>query len=254
MDQGIGRITQTLRDNGQWENTLIVFLADNGACAERIGPKLGEGARRGTIPYATGSTSDGRDVCFGNNPEVMPGTEDTYQSCGVPWANVSNTPFRLYKHWVHEGGISTPFIVHWPAGIEARNEFRDQPAQLPDVMATFLDVADTPYPSSHHGHAIKPLEGFSMAPTFADAPPTRDGLYWEHEGNKAVRRGQWKLVCRHPGDWELYDMLADRSEMQDLAASKPELVAELGALHDAWAARCGVVPWQELQQHRKSRR
>jgi len=254
MDQGIGTILQALRDNGQWENTLIVFLADNGACAEEIWPGLGEGARKGTVPYATGKTSDGRDVRFGNTPDVMPGPEDTYQSCGVPWANVSNTPFRLYKHWVHEGGIATPFIVHWPAGIEARDELRSQPAQLPDVMATFLDVADTAYPAEYNGRPIKPIEGFSMVPTFADSAPTRDVLYWEHEGNKAVRRGKWKLVCRHPGDWELYDMDTDRSEMHDLASTHPDIVTDLASLYDAWASRCGVLPWQELTEHRKRQR
>ena len=251
MDRGIGTILQSLKDNGQWDNTLIVFLADNGACAEELGPKMGQGVREGSVPYATAQTSDGREVRFGNDPAVMPGPEDTYQSCGTAWANVSNTPFRLYKHWVHEGGISTPFIAHWPAGIAARNELRDQPAQLPDIMATFLDIADTAYPASHNGRTIKPLEGFSIVPTFADSAPTREVLYWEHEGNKAVRRGIWKLVCRYGQDWELYNMAADRSETRDLAVTHPRIVSELTALHDAWAERCGVMPWEALQEHRR---
>ncbi len=254
MDQGIGRICQALKDSGQWEDTLIVFLADNGACAEEIGPGMKERVREGVANCATERTSAGRDVEFGNNPEVIPGPEDTYQSCGVPWANVSNTPFRLYKHWVHEGGIATPFIVHWPAGIAARGEFRTQPAQLPDVMATFLDVANVPCPSTRAGHSVKPPEGFSMVPTFADGPATRDVLYWEHEGNKAVRRGKWKLVCRFPNDWELFDMETDRSETNDLAAAHPETVCELRRLYEAWADRCQVMPWEQLQQHRRNRR
>jgi len=254
MDQGIGRIIQTLKDTGQWENMLIVFLADNGGCAEEINTGMGERAQQGGVPCATALTSDGRPVRFGNDPADLPGAEDTYQSYGVPWANVSNTPFRLYKHWVHEGGIATPFIVHWPEGIRARGELRHQPAQLPDLMATFLDLADIAYPTVYDGREIKPLEGFTMAPTFVDEPPTRNVLYWEHEGNKAVRKGKWKVVCRFPGDWELYDLEADRCETNDLAARHPEIVYELRDLYEEWAARCQVTPWAELQALRKTRR
>lgn len=253
MDQGIGRILAALRETGQWENTLIVFLADNGGCAEELGPQLRERAATGFEQIATLTTQDGRDVRFGNSPDIWPGGEDTYASYGVPWANVSNTPFRLYKHWVHEGGIATPFIVHWPAGIAARGELRHQPAQLPDVMATFLNVAGVDYPQTHNGRAITPLEGFPLSPTFADVPHRREVLYWEHEGNRAVRRGRWKLVCKYPGPWELYDMQAERTETDELAAAHPEIVRVLAALYDAWAERCAVMPWAELLAYRTRR-
>ena len=177
----------------------------------------------------------------------MPGGEETYQSYGLPWANVSNTPFRLYKHWVHEGGISTPLIAHWPRGIRARGGIRRQPAQLPDIMATFLDVAGVEYPFFRNGESVKPLEGYSMVPTFEDKPYAREVLYWEHEGNCAVRKGDWKLVCKHPGPWELYDMTADRSELNDVAKANPDIVRELSGLYKVWAKRCDVVPWDQLQ-------
>jgi len=251
MDQGIGRILDALRETGELDNTLVVFLADNGGCAEELPYPDTWISRAGLL--ARLDTCDGRPIRVGNDPESMPGDEETYQSYGVPWANLSNTPFRLYKHWVHEGGISTPFIVHWPAGIAARGELRHQLGQLPDIMATFLDVADAPYPQEFNGHTIPPAEGFSLAPTFDDGPAIRDVLYWEHEGNKAVRRGKWKLVCKYPGPWELYDMDADRSELSDLSAAFPEIVKELAGLHDAWAARCKVMPWAELQELRASK-
>jgi arylsulfatase A-like enzyme len=252
MDQGIGRILDALRAAGQLENTLIFFLSDNGGCAE----ELTEDAREWAVnrePVGTATTRDGRPVQYGNLPHIMPGGEETYQSCGVPWANVSNTPFRLYKHWVHEGGIATPLIVHWPAGIAARGEVRHQAGQLPDIMATCLDVAGVDYPETYNGHAIQPLEGYSLAPTFGGHQALREVLYWEHEGNKAVRRDKWKLVCKYPGAWELYDMEADRTELQDRAAEEPEIAAELQALWEAWAARCGVMPWDELLELRRQR-
>ena len=251
MDQGIGRILKTLKNTGQWENTLIVFLADNGGCAELIK----EDWENWMVPYiATDKTRDGHDVRFGNNPDIMPGAEDTYQSYGIGWANVSNTPFRLYKHWIHEGGISTPFIAHWPAGIKAKNELRHQPAQLPDVMATFLDVADVEYPTTYNGNEIKPAEGFSMTPIFKNKPHGRDVLYWEHEGNKAVRKGKWKLVRKYPGEWELYDIEADRTETNNVVKDHPDTVRELTALYEQWADRCDVVPWNELLELRKKKR
>ena len=156
----------------------------------------------------------------GNDPTVMPGSEDTYQSYGVPWANLSNTPFREYKHWVHEGGIATPLIAHWPAVIDDVGALRHGPGQLTDIMATCLDVAGADYPTRFNGNDIIPLEGTSLAPIFHDQPNHKEALIWEHEGNKAVRRGRWKLVCKYPGDWELYDIVANRTETEDLAAAE----------------------------------
>ena len=256
MDQGIGRIIDTLKDTGQFDNTLIVFLADNGGCAEELGS--GDSWIMKLLqrpPYVgTLETRDGRRVRFGNTPDIIPGGEDTYSSYGVPWANVSNTPFRFYKHWVHEGGIATPFIVHWPAGIEARSQLRHQAAQLPDVMATFLDIADIEYPATYDGKEIKPLEGVSLAGTFADQPHRREVLYWEHMGNRAVRRGKWKLVAQRNGPWELHDMDAGRTETNDVAGEHLEIVKELTELYHAWAKRCNVMEWDDMRAYCQSRR
>ncbi|MHC4502127.1 MAG: arylsulfatase, partial [Planctomycetota bacterium] len=287
MDQGIGRVIDALRATGKLDDTLVIFLADNGGCAE----ELSEGfAKHGLKSYGRVETRDGRPVRAGNDPGVMPGGEDTYQSCGLPWANVSNTPFRLYKHWVHEGGISTPLVAHWPAGIvrpkqpqmnaderrlnvsardaggsicvhprssavPAAGVLRHRPGQLPDIMATCIDVAGARYPAEHGGNSILPLEGHSLMPIITDdSENTREALYWEHEGNRSIRRGKWKLVCRYPGEWELYDIVADRTELHDLAADCPEVVEELSTLHDAWQERCTVTPWSDLREHRKRRR
>ncbi|MFO7697071.1 MAG: arylsulfatase [Anaerolineae bacterium] len=254
MDQGIGRIIAALQETGAWENTLIVFLADNGGCAEELSAQSSRFILDAPTQAGTLTTRDGRAVRYGNAPDIWPGGEETYASYGVPWANVSNSPFRLYKHWVHEGGIATPLIAHWPAGIAERGALRHQPGQLPDLMATFLDVAGAPYPAERDGHPVQPLEGHSLAPAFDDRPTEREVLYWEHEGNRAVRRGRWKLVCQFPGAWELYDIEADRTEMHDLAGAHPEIVSELSALYDRWAARCGVMPWDELLSLRARRR
>jgi len=201
MDQGIGRILKALDETGELDNTLIMFLADNGGCAEEItwlkGPLY---------------TKDGREIAVNNDPAAMPGPDDTYQSYGVPWANLSNTPFRLYKHWVHEGGIATPLIVHWPDAISDRGAFRSQPGQLTDIMATCADVAGAKYPETHNGNPIPPLEGTSLAPIFRNQDNGKEYLIWEHEGNCAIRRGKWKLVCCFPHGWELYDVESDRTE------------------------------------------
>jgi arylsulfatase len=250
MDQGIGRILQALRDSGAWQNTLIVFLSDNGGCAEELGPGAADWVAKSAEKAGTLRTRDGRNIRFGNHPDILPGDEDTYASYGIPWANLSNTPFRLYKHWVHEGGIATPFIVHWPQAIKTKGELRHQPAQLPDVMATFLDVAETTYPETFKNRAVKPLEGISMRPTFSNEPHRREVLYWEHEGNKAIRRGKWKLVCKYPGKWELYDMESGRTEIQDLAGQHPHIVHELSSLYDVWAEKCHILPWADLTRQK----
>lgn len=255
MDQGIGRIFSTLKELGQWENTLIIFLSDNGPDTEHLRDGyIGTRVRNGKSIFGTARTMDGRDVRYGNTPDIVPGRDDTYTSYGIRWANLSNTPFRLYKRWVHEGGIATPFIVHWPQGIKSRGELRRQPAQLPDLMATFLEVAGKDYPDTYMGRTIEPLEGFSLVPTFANRAHLRDVLYWEHEGNRAVRKGKWKLVSDYPGDWELYDMESDRTETSNLAARYPEVVNELNDLYFTWADRCKVMPWGQILKLRKQRR
>ncbi len=248
MDQGIGRILAALREVGQLEHTVILFLADNGGCAEELGSDLRHRVATGWEQIGTLQDRCGNPVRFGNHPHIAPGPEDTYTSYGVPWANLSNTPFRLYKHWVHEGGIATPLIIHWPEGIPNRGEWRHQPGQLPDIMATLVELGAAEYPAFFQGQHITPLEGYSLVPSFQDKPTARDTLYWEHEGNKAVRHGKWKLVCKFPDDWELYDMEADRTETRNLQATEPERVLYLRRLFDQWAQRCGVVPWDDLPQ------
>jgi len=175
---------------------------------------------------------------------VMPGPADTYIAYGRPWANASDTPFRLYKHWVHEGGIATPLIVHWPRRIKARSELRHQPGHLIDIMATCIDVAGTEYPSSYNSRKIIPLEGKSLVPAFADNPIKREAIYWEHEGNRAIRVGKWKLVAKgKKGPWELYDLDADRTETDNLAAVHPDRVKQMAAMWQHWAERANVLPW-----------
>ncbi len=192
-----------------------------------------EFAAAGSVPT---QTRDGFPVRMG--PKVMPGGPDTYVAYGRGWANVSNTPFREYKHWVHEGGISTPLIAHWPTGITAKGELRKQPGHLIDIAATCADLAGATYPKD-----APPLEGKSLAPAFADKPLDRDAIYWEHEGNRAVRAGDWKLVAKHGGAWELYDISKDRTESKDLAATEAERVKAMAAKYDAWAKRANVEPW-----------
>ncbi|PCJ60883.1 MAG: arylsulfatase [Planctomycetota bacterium] len=252
MDQGIGRIVDSLKETNSLENTLIIFLADNGGCAEEISEEWGHRIAEGGVGGSF-NTRDGREVRYGNTSDISPGGEDTYASYGIPWANVSNTPFRLYKHWVHEGGISTPFIAHWPSGIKAQGELRQQPAQLPDVMATILDIAGIEYPKVCNENSIKPLEGVSMVPTFTNQIHEREVLYWEHEGNKAIRKGKWKLVLRHPNEWELYDIEEERTELNNVSKDFPDVVNELTALYEKWAEKCEVKPWEELLELRRNK-
>ncbi|MCY4468249.1 MAG: arylsulfatase [Thiotrichales bacterium] len=246
MDQGIGRILQALEDTGRFDDTLVIFLSDNGACAEDIPDSVTAEQMVDELMLARSHTRDGEEVVFGNIPELMPGAENTYQSYGVAWANMSNTPFRLYKHWTHEGGVSTPVIFYWPNGIAERGGVRHTPCQLPDVMATVVELAEVAYPEHHDGHDILPLEGRSLRPVIErDELPERP-LFWEHEGNAAVRFGRWKLVREYPGDWELYDMLEDRTETKDIASEHPGLVEDLARRYDEWAGRCGVIPREEI--------
>ncbi|BDC49649.1 sulfatase [Bryobacterales bacterium F-183] len=221
MDQNIGRLIQKLEETKQLDNTLILFLADNGGCAEE---KIG-----------------------GEKPNVAAGGADSYTSYGKPWAHASNTPFRMYKHWVHEGGISSPLIAHWPARLKKKGYIeRTQAAHLIDIMATCMDAGGASYPA-----AKIPMEGKSMLPIFEGKRLAREFLAWEHEGNRALRQGDWKLVSKHPGGWELYNIAADRTETRDLAAAEPDRVRAMSALWEQWAAKCGVLPWTKVQELRR---
>ena len=160
---------------------------------------------------------------------------------------------------MHEGGISTPLIAHWPAQVTDRGALRQQPGHLIDIMATCVDVSGASYPKERDGEVIYPLEGRSLVPAFANQSLGRqEGLFWEHEGNRAVRKGDWKLVSKYqrdnPGPWELYDLKQDRTEMHNLADQRPEIVQELKAMYQAWTKRCHVMPWSELQALRKKKR
>src|SRR4029079_3214583 len=159
----------------------------------------------------------------GNVPGLMPGTEATYQSYGRSWAHLSNTPFREYKHWVHEGGIATPLVARWPRGLSAeRGSLHREPFQLTDVLPTLLDAAGAPYPRTRGEVAVPSAEGRSMLPALNRADPGPADLFWEHEGNSAVRSGPWKLVRKHGRDWELYAIETDRAQAEDPAAGHPD--------------------------------
>lgn len=239
MDAGIGRILDALESCGQLDNTLIFFLSDNGASAE------GRGAVRGPNGEPRG-----------DHPDLSPGGDDTWMHVGIGWANVSTTPYRLYKHWTHEGGISTPFLVHWPQGIADAGAIRNDEAYLPDLMATLLDLTDLTYPEqSPRGAQTEPLQGISLLPAFEGHGLPERLMFWEHEGNAAVREGRWKLVLNFDaapsgqwkfremrGDWELYDVEEDPSELRNIASQHPKRVQRMLEAWNAWADRSGVIP------------
>lgn len=244
MDKGIGRIIDALQYNGQLDNTIIMFLSDNGACEE----KLEESDRDffANLKMLRDETRDGKPVQFGNNPNVMPGADETYQSYGTAWANVSNTPFRLYKHWTHEGGISTPFIIHWPEGIEEKGKLRHTPAQLTDIMATIVDITGVNYPAVYQKRKIPPMEGKSFFEVLKKDTKIRKGMFWEHEGNGAYRDNNFKLVKRFPDNWELYDMSKDRTEMNDISGQYPKMVEKMKKKWEEKADYVGVIPREKI--------
>jgi arylsulfatase len=263
MDQGIGRITQTLKKNGKLDNTLILFMQDNGGCQEGVGrkgdfkrpvepslPKIAQDAiRLDVIPKQNRA-----GVPTLKGPGIMPGPEDTYIAYGINWANVSNTPFREYKHFVHEGGISTPLIAHWPAGIKRTGELESQPGHLIDIMATAVDLAGGKYPKAVGDHAIKAMEGVSLAPAFSSKNLNRKNpIFWEHEGNRAIRKGRWKLVAKENKPWELYDMKTDRTETNNLVDQKHDLAKQLTTEWTAYAKRANVLPVGTWRGKRKKK-
>jgi arylsulfatase len=218
MDTSVGRLVAALKDRRVLDDTLILFMSDNGGNAEGGVEGRSEGGPMGS-PEST-----------------------VY--CGQSWATLENTPFRRYKHFNHEGGIATPLIAHWPAGVRARGELRSQPGHVIDVMATCVDVAGAKYPAEHNGLSVPPMEGRSLVPAFSNQPISREALFWEHEGNAAVRVGDWKLVRFHrEGAWELYNLAKDRTELHDLAATEPARAQDLAAQWNAWAKRAKVMPY-----------
>jgi arylsulfatase len=246
MDQGIGDILSTLEETGQLENTLLFFLSDNGACAEVL-PLDGsaEAFKKRRPDLDRLKPRNGAELQVGNEPAIIPGPEETYASYGRAWANLSNTPFRLYKRWTHEGGIATPLIAHWPAGGLDNGAIVRAPFQLTDMLPTILEATQVQWPTPSQ-QDIPPCEGSSLLAALRGGPATEHTLFWEHTGNAAVRRGRWKLVREYPSPWELFDMDTDRSEKNDQSSSQPGIVRELSALWDAWADRVGVVPWENV--------
>lgn len=267
MDEGIGRVVAALSANGKLENTLIIYLQDNGACAEELDWIKNRPDEKDLVLMQPGElqtemvptiTRDGKPVKL--MKEAWPGPPEGYTAYGLNWANVSNTPFREYKHWVHEGGISSPLIVHWPKEISPTNfggQFRSEPTHLIDIMATCVDVSGVTYPSNYNGQSIQPIEGKSLVPAFNNQPLDRKAIFWEHEGNRAVRMGKYKLVSRASKkrsflwdkvdqlelkDWELFDMELDRTEMYDISADHEDLVVEMSDMWLAWGKRTGIVP------------
>lgn len=246
MDRGVGMILDALRQNGCEENTLVMFLSDNGGCAEFLAEDYDQpNKHRYNIP-----TRAGRPVHIGNTPTHAPGPEQTFMSYGLPWANASNSPFRKFKRWTHEGGISTPFIVRWP-GVAQADALVHEPAHVVDIMATCLDAAGAEYPAEHAGRAIIPTEGQSLLPPVRGEKWRRgQPIFFEHIGCRAVRDGRWKIVSPHGGGWELYDMIEDRTEVNDLAERNPDKLKGLVSQYGEWAERCGALTPEELRARR----
>jgi len=243
MDTAVGRLVEALKKRGVLDNTLIMFMSDNG-----------------------GNFEGGPDGRFKGDE---PGSAKSTVFCGQSWATLENTPLRRYKHYSHEGGISTPLIVHWPEQIKTGGELRRQPGHLIDIMATCVDVAGAKYPREFNGKPILPMEGISLVDAMKGGPVKERTLFWEHEGGAGIRVGDWKLVRLrlNSGDrsrgalveldataWELYDMKTDRTELNNLAGQKTEIVKDLAAKWEAWAKRAQVTPYPVKNRKVKNRK
>ncbi len=243
MDRGIGQILAALRECGKLDDTLLLFLSDNGASPENL-PQVEMERFRLRTDILPRAGKQGQPVRIGNTPDIVPGPDDTYASYGRAWANLSNTPFRFYKRWVHEGGIATPLILHWPAARLASGAIVAQAFQLVDLVPTVIEATGACYPPPSIAWELTKLEGRSMLPAVRGAAVDPVPLFWEHTGNAAIRLGRWKLVREYPSAWELYDLETDRTELNDLAAVHPEIVADLSARWQEWMNRVGVLPWE----------
>ena len=219
MDQGIGKVVETLRRQGKLDNTLILFLSDNGGCAENI---------------------DRRKL---NQPGTKVGQRGSYLAYDEPWANVSNTPYRKYKAWTNEGGILTPLIVHWPGHVQQPGTLTDAEGHIVDIMATCVTVAGAEYPHAYLGTAVKPMRGRSLLPILSESTMDDRILCWEHFGRWAIKEGSWKLVggdSRHDGQGGLYNLEDDPTELNDLSDRYPERAAEMKRKYVDWAEEVGV--------------
>jgi arylsulfatase len=225
MDQGIGRVLAEVEKAGQTEDTFVMFVADNGGCAEEnIG---GEKAAASPVP----------------------GPADSFTSYRRPWANASNTPFRLWKQFTHEGGISTPAIAVYPRSIRQPGTISHETGHIIDIMPTLLDLAGAEYPKTNQGETVQPLEGTTLNTCLVHGggiPRNGPGLFWEHQGHRAFRQGSFKLVANNRKPWELYNLSPDRAELNNLAAKDPQRVLRMSAEWQRWADRCGVVEFDKL--------
>jgi arylsulfatase len=229
MDQNIGRVTADLRARGELDNTLVMFLSDNGACAE-------------WDPFGFDVSSSPNNILHRGDDLTRMGSRGTYHSVGSAWANASNTPWRMYKHYSHEGGISTPCIVHWPAGFRRRDVIDDTPTHLIDLMPTIVAASGAQYPERIDARQIPPMAGTNLIPVLRGERISERTLYFEHEGTRAVREGRYKLTALRGQGWKLYDMERDRTELVDLAEKQPRRVETLAKKWDAWAAENQVTP------------
>ncbi|WP_183556778.1 arylsulfatase [Mucilaginibacter sp. SP1R1] len=224
MDAGVGEIMNKLKQLGKDKNTIVLFLSDNGGSADEV-------KSLSTVIQKSGT----------------PGSVESIDSYEIPWANVSNTPFKLFKRNTHEGGIATPFIAWYPGVIKAGST-NTQPAHFIDIMPTCLSLSGISYPAQFENKKLTPLEGLSLTNIFKNKPyKGHDAIFWEHEGSRAVRKGKWKLVAEIGDPWELYDLEADRSETNNLAAQYPDKVKGLEKEYLQWAAKVGVVDWNTIK-------
>ena len=240
MDQGIGKVLKELEETGQLDNTLILFMSDNG-CSPEVCQDYSPGDND-----RPDMTRDGKPIVYPRNKEAMPGPETTFASLGPEWANVANTPFRFWKAKMYEGGICTPMIAHWPSGIKvAKGSVTDEVCHIIDVMATSMELAKADYPASYKGNTILPMEGKSLVPILKSGKRKgHEFIGFEHFNEKALMSNDgWKII--QPGNkakWELYNLNTDRSEQHNLAEKYPDKVAAMVKQYESWAKRSMVLP------------
>ncbi|WP_051302525.1 arylsulfatase [Salibacterium aidingense] len=229
MDQNIGRVLQDLREQNELEDTLILFCSDNGACAE-------------WDPWGFDNWITTSNMLHRKEDIDHMGGPGSYHSYGSGWANACSTPLQLYKHYIHEGGICTPLIAHWPEKVKRKGAIDHRPGHFIDFMATFVDITEVEYPKTHQGRDILPMEGESLLPAFLGETATERTLCFEHEQNAGVRQGSWKLSKVKEKEWELYHIDSDRNEMHNLVEKYPEKVEEMKRIWEEWAHRTNVYP------------